>query len=62
MRMWRTSHSELVFWVIFGIFLCMRKHYLLIGHFFKNAQSIDKSYENFCAKLKTTQSIENAWL
>ena len=38
----------------------MRKHYLLIGHFFKNAQSIEEKYEFSFDNFKTTQSIEIA--
>ena len=38
----------------------MRKHYLSIGHFFKNAQSIEEKYEFIFDYFKTTQSIEIA--
>ena len=40
--------------------ISMRKHYLSIGHFFKNAQSIEEKYEFSFDNFKTTQSIEIA--
>ena len=44
----------------FGQIFFMRKHYLSIGHFFKNAQSIEEKYEFSFDNFKTTQSIEIA--
>ena len=43
-----------------GSYYIMRKHYLSIGHFFKNAQSIEEKYEFSFDNFKTTQSIEIA--
>ena len=49
------NHPNTVHTLIF-----MRKHYLSIGHFFKNAQSIEEKYEFSFDNFKTTQSIEIA--
>ena len=40
--------------------ISMRKHFPLIGHFFKNAQSSEDMHEIFLANLKNAQSSENA--
>ena len=39
---------------------CMRKHFHLIGHFLKNAQSSENICEIFLANLKNAQLSENA--
>ena len=41
-------------------FFCMRKHFHLIGHFLKNAQSSENMYEIFFGPLKNAQLSENA--
>ena len=38
----------------------MRKHFHLIGHFLKNAQSSENMYEIFFGPLKNAQLSENA--
>ena len=46
-----TSHKGFIF---------MGKHFHLIGHFLKNAQSSENMYEIFFGPLKNAQLSENA--
>ena len=45
---------------IYSDFFNMRKHFHLIGHFLKNAQSSENMYEIFFGPLKNAQLSENA--
>ena len=47
-------------YLLITVIQSMRKHFHLIGHFLKNAQSSENMYEIFFGPLKNAQLSENA--